>query len=66
MELWMACVLLLIGIGAIAAAAHGLRQHKALRAICIVLCALAAFACAVYIGLTFIFVEAVRNSPPAP
>lgn len=66
MELWMACVLLLLSIGGIVAFARGLQQNKALRIICIVLCAVLALACIVYIGLPLLLVGAAAGSPPAP
>lgn len=40
-----------------------LRKNRTARILCIVGCALIALACAVYIGLTFIFVDAAMNQP---
>lgn len=42
-----------------------LRGSKAARILCLLLCALLALACIVYIGLTVLFVDAVHNQPPA-
>ena len=46
------------------ASIRGLRQRKALRIICIALCALLALVLAAYIGLTLLFVDAVQHQPP--
>ena len=43
-----------------------LRKKPKLRIACIVLLSLIALVLAGYIGLTAIFVDAVRNQPPAP
>lgn len=40
-------------------------KNRAARIICIVLSALLAAACAVYIGLNVIFINAVSTQPPA-
>ncbi len=66
MRLWVAIVLLVLAVAGIVFSARGLRQRKALRAACIAVCTLAALALAVYIGLTFLFVDAVSHQPPAP
>ena len=41
-----------------------LRHDRPAQALCIVVCALAALACAVYIGLTVLLVAAVQDRPP--
>ena len=39
--------------------------RKPLQSVCVILCVLLAAACAAYIGLTLLFVDAVQNQPPA-
>ena len=55
----------LFAAGAVLAALF-LRARKTLRVVCMVLCILAAAALAVYIGLTFLFLDAIGHQPPAP
>ena len=38
--------------------------RKPVQIVCIILCTLLALASAAYIGLTILFVDAVRNQPP--
>ena len=57
--------LCIVGCALIALACKYLQKSSTARTLCIVGCALIALACAVYIGLTLLFVDAVRNSPPA-
>ena len=38
--------------------------RKPVQSVCVVLCVLLAVACAAYIGLTILFVDAVQNQPP--
>ena len=38
--------------------------RKPLQSVCVILCVLLAAACAAYIGLTLLFVDAVQNQPP--
>ena len=64
MELWIACVLLLCAIAGLVGCIIGLRQKKTLHTVGIVLCALAIFFLAVYIGLTLILVYGVSHQPP--
>lgn len=61
MELWLAAVLFVAAVIGLIASIRGLRQRKALRIVCIVLCALLALALAAYIGLTLLFVDAVQH-----
>ena len=61
MELWLAAVLFAAAVIGLIASIRGLRQRKALRIVCIVLCALLALALAAYIGLTLLFVDAVQH-----
>ena len=51
MPLWLAVVLLLLALGGIALSRRYLRHDRSAQALCIVVCALVALACAVYIGL---------------
>ena len=43
-----------------------MRKKRKARIICVVLLSLLALACAAYIGLTLILLDAIRNQPPAP
>ena len=65
MPLWLSVVLLLLALGGIVLCRRYLRHDRPAQALCIVVCALAALACAVYIGLTVLLVAAVQNRPPA-
>ena len=65
MTLGLAVVLLLAAVAGIVLACKLLRKSRAARILCIVGCALIASACAVYIGLTFVFLEAIQNQPAA-
>ena len=58
MPLWLAAVLVL--------SCRLLRRGSAVRVICIAVCASAVLACACYLALTLLFVDAVRSQPPAP
>ena len=58
MPLWLAVVLLLLSLLGIA------YLRKPVQSVCVVLCVLLAVACAAYIGLTILFVDAVKNQPP--
>ena len=65
MPFGLAVALLLAAIAGIVLACKLLRKSRAARILCIVGCALIAAACAVYIGLTFVFLEAIQNQPAA-
>ena len=65
MPLGFAVLLRLLARGGIALSRRYLRHDRPAQALCIVVCALAALACAVYIGLTVLLVAAVQNRPPA-
>ena len=65
MPLWLAVVLLLLALGGIVLGCRYLRHDRSIRVLCIVVCALVALACAVYIGLTVLLVAAVQDRPPA-
>ena len=62
MSLWLAAALLVLSLSGIFLSRRYLR--KPLQSVCVVLCVLLAVACAAYIGLTILFVDAVRNQPP--
>ena len=64
MPLWLAVVLLLLALGGIVLCRRYLRHDRSAHALCLVVCALTALACAVYIGLTVLLVAAVQNRPP--
>lgn len=62
MPLWLAVVLLVLSLLGIVLSHRYLR--KPVQIACIILCVLLALASATYIGLTILFVDAVRNQPP--
>ena len=62
MPLWLAVLLLLLSLLGIVLSRRYLR--KPLQSVCVILCVLLAAACAAYIGLTILFVDAVQNRPP--
>ena len=66
MTLGTAAVLLALAVAGIVLAFRYLRKKPKLRIICLVLLSLIALVLVGYIGLTAIFVDAVRNQPPAP
>ena len=63
MTLGLAVLLLLAAVTGIVLACKLLRKNRAARILCIIGCVLIALACAVYIGLTIIFVDAAMNQP---
>ena len=65
MPLWLAVVLLASAVIGIVLCRKYLRRNKTARILGIVLCALLALACILYIGLTLLFVDAVQNQSPA-
>lgn len=64
MTFGMAAVLLILIIAGIILAVRGLQQRKILYIIIIVLLSVFGLALAVYMGLTMLLVDAVRNQPP--
>lgn len=62
MPLWLAATLLVLSLSGIFLSRRYLR--KTLRSVCVILCVLLAAACAAYIVLTLLFVDAVQNQPP--
>ena len=63
MPLWRAVALLVLSLLGIILSRRYLR--KPVQSVCVILCVLLAAACAAYIGLTLLFVDAVQNQPPA-
>lgn len=63
MPLWLAVVLLALSLLGGVLSRRYLR--KPMQTICVILCVLLAVACAAYVGLTILFVDAVQNQPPA-
>ena len=59
---WCAAALLVLSLSGINLSLRYLR--KPLQSVCVILCVLLAVACAAYIGLTLLFVDAVQNQPP--
>ena len=64
MTFGMAAVLLILIIAGIILAVRGLQQRKVLCIIIFVLLSVFGLALAVYMGLTMLFVDAVRSQPP--
>ena len=64
MPLWLVAALLLLAAAGIVLSCRYLGKSPVARALCIVGCALIALACAVYIGLTVFFVDAVSHQEP--
>ena len=65
MTLGTSVLLLALAVAGIVLVYKFLRKKPKLRITCIVLLSLIALVLAGYIGLTAIFVDAVRNQPPA-
>ena len=63
MPLWLAVMLLLLSLLGVVLSRRYLR--KPMQTICVILCVLLAVACAAYVGLTILFVDAIQNQPPA-
>lgn len=64
MPLWMAVILLMLAAAGIIMSCRLIPKGSKARTPCIIICALLALACAAYIGLTLLFVDAVSNQPP--
>ena len=62
MRLDVAILLFIVAIIGIMLTCKYLRERRTLRIVCIVLLSLIALVLACYIGLSFIFVDAVRNN----
>lgn len=65
MPLWMAVILLMLAAAGIVLSCKLIPKGSKARTPCIIVCALLALACAAYIGLTLLFVDAVSNQPPS-
>ena len=65
MTLETAVILLILAVAGIVLKLKFLRKKPKLRIICLILLSLIALILAGYIGLTAIFIDAVRNQPPA-
>ena len=65
MTLETAVILLILAVAGIVLTLKFLRKKPKLRIICLILLSLIALILAGYIGLTAIFIDAVRNQPPA-
>lgn len=65
MTLGTAALLLAVSIIGIVLSGKFLREKRTLRIVLIVLFSLLAFACAAYIGLALIFLDAIQNQPPS-
>lgn len=64
MTLLTASVLLVLAVTGIVLVLRYLREKPKLRIICLVLLSLIALLLAGYIGLIFIFLDAIRHQPP--
>ena len=64
MPLWMAVIWMIAAIAGFIASRKYLQKSKQVRIFCIIACVFLALICAVYIGLTLLFVNAVQNQPP--
>ena len=64
MPLWLAVVLLASAVVGIVLCRKYLRRNKTVRILGIIICALLALVCILYIGLTLLFVDAVQNQSP--
>lgn len=62
MPLWLAVVLLVLSLLGIVLSRRCLRRP--VQIVCVILCVLLAVACAAYIGLTILFVDAVQDQLP--
>lgn len=66
MTLWLATLLLTAALIGIALAYRYLPKNSTVQILCLIACTLPAIACAVYIALTVLFINAVSSRPPAP
>lgn len=64
MTLGTAALLFMTAAIGFAASALGLKRHTGLRLLCMIVFALVALACAAYLGLGAILLNAARNQPP--
>ncbi len=66
MTLGIAVLLFVLAVGGVIVSALCLKTKKTLRTICLVVFIAAAILLAGYIGLTFLFLDAVSHQPPTP
>lgn len=64
MSLWMAVIGMIPVVVGFIASRRYLQKNKQVRIVCIITCVFLAFICAVYVGLTLLFVNVVQNQPP--
>lgn len=60
MPLWMAVIGMIAAIAGFISSRKYLQKNKPLRIVCLIVCVLLAFICAVYVGLTLLLVNAVQ------
>lgn len=60
MPLWLACVILLLAVSGVVLARRYLGAHRNARMLCITFCMILALIAFLYIGLTFLLVNAVE------
>lgn len=60
MPLWLACVILLLAVSGVVLARRYLGAHRNARMLCITFCTIFALIALLYIGLTFLLVNAVE------
>ena len=63
MPLWMAVIWMIAASAGFIASRKYPQKNKPVRIVCIIACVLLALICAVYIGLTLLFVNAVQSQP---
>ena len=66
MTLETAVLVLVLSLIGIVLVHKNMRKKRKARIICFVLLSLLTLACAAYIGLTLILLDAIRNQPPSP
>ncbi len=66
MSLLTAILLFMAALAGVFVSMVCLRQKKELRIICMTVCILIAIALAAYLGLAWIFLDAIQNQPPTP
>ena len=66
MTLGTAVLLLALAVAGIVLAFRCLRKKSKLRIVCLILLSLIVLVLAVYIGLIFLLLDAIRHQPPAP
>ena len=64
MSLWLAMVLFLLAMIGIVLSCKYI-PNTPTRTLCVIFFGLLVLSCAIYIGLAFLFVDAVQNQPPS-